>query len=97
MIQNDRVSSVKTLGTGEFGSVEQGVWMVDAGERVSVAIKRISGEQVRGERNDFVQEASVAHSLDHEHIVRLFGVVLPEDGVLLVSPSPTQILIFRLC
>ena len=36
MIAEDSISILKTLGTGEFGTVQQGVWTTDDGARVQV-------------------------------------------------------------
>ena len=36
IIPYDAISVCKTLGTGEFGYVQQGVWTNDAGDRVSL-------------------------------------------------------------
>ena len=75
----------KSVAEGKMRAVGQGVWTTDSGERVAVALKRFSSEQVRLARNDFLQEMSVAHSLAHENIVRLFGVMVKDDDVTLVS------------
>ena len=37
IIPYEAISVCKTLGTGEFGTVQQGVWTSDAGDRVSRA------------------------------------------------------------
>ena len=33
---------------------------------------------------DFLKEATIMHTLDHEHIVRLYGVVLGIESLMLV-------------
>ena len=33
---------------------------------------------------DFLKEASIMHTIDNEHIVRLYGVVLEADALMLV-------------
>lgn len=50
-----------------------------------VAVKCLPREKLRAQMSDFLQEATIMHSLDHPHIVQLFGVVLSSDNLMLVS------------
>lgn len=34
---------------------------------------------------EFLKEAAIMHSIDHENIVRLYGVVLSSDSLMLVT------------
>lgn len=34
---------------------------------------------------EFLKEAAIMHTIDHEHIVRLYGVVLDTNSLMLVS------------
>jgi len=34
---------------------------------------------------EFLKEAGIMHSIDHEHVVRLYGVVLDTDSLMLVT------------
>ncbi|KAK9737649.1 Protein tyrosine and serine/threonine kinase [Popillia japonica] len=74
----------KELGIGEFGIVQQGVWC-NEGERIQVAIKCLSRERMQTNTLEFLKEAEIMHSIDHEHIVRLFGVVLNTGSLMLVT------------
>lgn len=74
----------KELGMGEFGVVQQGVWS-NEGERIQVAIKCLSRERMQTNTIEFLKEATIMHSIDHPHIVRLFGVVLDTGGLMLVT------------
>ena len=53
--------------------------------QVQVAIKCLSKEKLNQGVAEFLKEASNMHSLDHDHIVRLYGVVLEADALMLVS------------
>ena len=53
--------------------------------QVQVAIKCLAKEKMQHAMADFLKEASIMHSIDHEHIVRLYGVVLESDALMLVS------------
>ncbi|XP_018319586.1 activated Cdc42 kinase-like [Agrilus planipennis] len=74
----------KELGMGEFGVVQQGVWS-NEGERIQVAIKCLARERMQTNTIEFLKEAAIMHSIDHPHIVRLFGVVLDTGSLMLVT------------
>ncbi|XP_043288858.1 activated Cdc42 kinase-like isoform X5 [Venturia canescens] len=84
MIPADAIIVNKELGTGEFGVVQQGVWTND-GERIQVAIKCLSRERMQNNPIEFFKEAAIMHAIDHEHIVRLYGVVLDTNSLMLVT------------
>ncbi|ESO91372.1 hypothetical protein LOTGIDRAFT_105525, partial [Lottia gigantea] len=72
------------LGEGEFGVVQQGVWTTEDGEKVQVAIKCLSKERMQNGTQEFLQEAANMQTIDHENIVRMFGVVLDKDNSLML-------------
>ncbi|KAK0073275.1 hypothetical protein PV325_009988, partial [Microctonus aethiopoides] len=84
MIPTDAILVNKELGVGEFGVVQQGVWTND-GERIQVAIKSLSRERMQNNPIEFLKEAAIMHSIDHENIVRLYGVVLDTNSLMLVT------------
>lgn len=84
MIPTDAIIVNKELGIGEFGVVQQGVWTND-GERIQVAIKSLSRERMQNNPIEFLKEAAIMHSIDHENIVRLYGVVLDTNSLMLVT------------
>jgi activated CDC42 kinase 1 len=69
---------------GEFGIVQQGVW-TNGNERIQVAIKCLCRERMQSNPMEFLKEAAIMHSIDHENIVRLYGVVLSTDSLMLVT------------
>ncbi|KAK2159483.1 hypothetical protein LSH36_152g04039 [Paralvinella palmiformis] len=85
VITEDAISVLKTLGSGEFGTVQQGVWTTDDGKRVQVAVKCLAREKIESGMTDFLKEATIMHTLDHEYIVRLYGVVLGIQSLMLVT------------
>ncbi|XP_054273540.1 activated Cdc42 kinase-like isoform X3 [Macrosteles quadrilineatus] len=84
IIPADSILVNKELGTGEFGVVQQGVWTND-GERIQVAIKCLSRERMQSNPIEFLKEAAIMHGIEHEHIVRLYGVVLDTNALMLVT------------
>ncbi|XP_065370428.1 activated Cdc42 kinase-like [Calliphora vicina] len=84
IIPADAISVNKQLGTGEFGIVQQGVW-TNGSERIQVAIKCLCRERMQSNPMEFLKEAAIMHSIEHENIVRLYGVVLATDSLMLVT------------
>uniref|UniRef100_A0A1A9VEI8 non-specific protein-tyrosine kinase n=1 Tax=Glossina austeni TaxID=7395 RepID=A0A1A9VEI8_GLOAU len=84
IIPADAISVNKKLGTGEFGIVQQGVW-TNGTERIQVAIKCLCRERMQSNPMEFLKEAAIMHSIEHENIVRLYGVVLATDSLMLVT------------
>ncbi|XP_067631079.1 activated Cdc42 kinase-like [Eurosta solidaginis] len=84
IIPADSITVNKQLGTGEFGIVQQGVW-TNGTERIQVAIKCLCRERMQSNPMEFLKEAAIMHSIEHENIVRLYGVVLATDSLMLVT------------
>lgn len=84
IIPLDSICVNKQLGVGEFGIVQQGVW-TNGNERIQVAIKCLCRERMQSNPMEFLKEAAIMHSIDHENIVRLYGVVLSTDSLMLVT------------
>ncbi|KAB7506159.1 Tyrosine-protein kinase PR2 [Armadillidium nasatum] len=85
IIPADAIVINKELGVGEFGVVQQGVWTNEEGERIQVAIKCLSKERMQSQPMEFLKEAAIMHTIDSEHIVRLYGVVLDTNALMLVT------------
>lgn len=85
IIPADAIVINKELGVGEFGVVQQGVWTNEEGERIQVAIKCLSKERMQTQPMEFLKEAAIMHTIDSEHIVRLYGVVLDTNALMLVT------------
>ncbi|XP_064610478.1 ack-related non-receptor tyrosine kinase-like isoform X1 [Liolophura sinensis] len=84
IIPSECLAIHKTLGEGEFGVVQQGIWTTEDGERVQVAIKCLSKERMVSAMADFLKEAGIMQSIDHDHMVRMFGVVLDKENTLML-------------
>ena len=52
--------------------------------QIQVAIKCLSKERMQNNPMEFLKEAAIMHTIDHEHIVRLYGVVLDTNSLMLV-------------
>lgn len=52
--------------------------------QVQVAIKCLSKERMVSAMADFLKEAGIMQSIDHDHMVRMFGVVLDKENTLML-------------
>jgi len=50
-----------------------------------VAVKCLAKDKVKTQMADFLSEAANMCSIDHTHIVQLYGVVLSSDSLMLVT------------
>lgn len=53
--------------------------------QIQVAIKCLCRERMQSNPMEFLKEAAIMHSIEHENIVRLYGVVLDTDSLMLVT------------
>ncbi|XP_068197895.1 protein tyrosine kinase 2 beta, b isoform X2 [Antennarius striatus] len=72
----------KILGEGFFGEVYDGVYNKDNGERVNVAVKTCK-DCSPDVMEKFMSEAVIMKNLNHQHIVKLIGII-EEDPVWIV-------------
>lgn len=84
IIHVEDITINKELGMGQFGVVQQGTWTT-GNQRVQVAIKCLGHERMTSNSTEFLKEAAVMHSIDHPNLVRLYGVVLHLDSLMLVT------------
>jgi len=84
IISSDCIEVTKNLGEGEFGIVQQGLWTTEEGEKVEVAIKCLSRDRLENGTQEFLKEAGLMQTIDHENIVRMYGVVLDKENSLML-------------
>ena len=79
-----------SLGSGQFGVVNQGRWLAAGGGRgpVEVAIKTLRPESREEDKVKFLQEAAINGQFRHPNIVRLHGVVTVGEPVSGDGPLP---------
>ena len=86
--------TVEHLGSGQFGTVEKGVWKCPRGEE-EVAIKLLQSGASDEDRVKFLQEAAIMGQFRHPNVVKLHGVVTLGDPVrpclsLSLPPPPSR-------
>ncbi|XP_034933999.1 activated Cdc42 kinase-like isoform X2 [Chelonus insularis] len=84
IISTDSIVIHKKLGAGEFSIVQQGIWN-NNGKRIQVAIKCLSRKNMQSNPIEFLKEASIMYSINHDHIVKLYGVALDTYTCMLIT------------
>ena len=68
------------LGSGQFGSVERGLWN-DGTRSVPVAVKLLKEGASEMDKVKFLQEAAIMAQFRHPNVVSLYGVVSKTEPV----------------
>ena len=68
------------LGSGQFGTVNKGIWQSPAGA-VEVAVKTLQSSASQGDRVKFLQEAAINGQFRHPNVVKLLGVITVGEPV----------------
>jgi len=68
------------LGSGQFGTVNKGIWQTPAGA-MEVAVKTLQSTASQGDRVKFLQEAAINGQFRHPNVVKLLGVVTVGEPV----------------
>ncbi|XP_052227746.1 activated Cdc42 kinase-like isoform X2 [Dreissena polymorpha] len=97
IISSDLIEVKRTLGEGEFGVVQEGVWTTEAGEKVEVALKCLSRDRMENGTQEFLKEAGLMQTIDHGHIVRMYGVVLDKENSLMLVTELAPLRSFLEC
>ena len=71
------------LGSGQYASVDKGVWKSPSGTTLEVAVKTLSNNAYAFEpdRVKFLQEAAIMCQFKHPNVVRINGVVMDKEAV----------------
>nr|XP_023696138.1 ephrin type-A receptor 8-like isoform X1 [Paramormyrops kingsleyae] len=81
----------KELGTGEFGSVYEGLFYPEQGPEIKVAVKTTkAGIYSKEDLESFLKEAELMKNFKHTNVVRLLGVALEQQDD---SPVPMPMVI----
>ncbi|XP_077598177.1 non-receptor tyrosine-protein kinase TNK1 [Stigmatopora nigra] len=90
LIQDSELVLGEKLGSGSFGVVKKGEWHTPAGRVIPVAVKSLRNSMSRHPETltDFLQEVTGMQSLDHPHIIRLYGVVLTQPLKMVTELAP---------
>ena len=75
----------KELGSGQFGKVMKGVWLLTGGSK-EVAVKILKEGSSDEDKVMFLQEAAINGQFWHPNVVRLMGVVTVGEPVSILLP-----------
>ena len=73
-------SVAEHLGSGQFGTVNKGVWQLP-GSAVEVAIKTLKPGSDEMDQVKFLQEAAIMGQFKHPNVIKLYGVVTVGEPV----------------
>uniref|UniRef100_A0A8B9RHW1 Activated CDC42 kinase 1 n=1 Tax=Astyanax mexicanus TaxID=7994 RepID=A0A8B9RHW1_ASTMX len=99
LISDRDLTLYEKLGDGSFGVVKRGEWQAPSGRVLNVAVKCLKTDlldQTDGGLDDFIQEVNAMHSLDHQNLIRLYGVVLTHPMKMVTELAPLGSLLDRL-
>ncbi|XP_051263928.1 tyrosine kinase, non-receptor, 2b isoform X3 [Dicentrarchus labrax] len=98
LIPEKDLTLFEKLGDGSFGVVKRGEWLTPAGKVLNVAVKCLKTDVLNqpDALEDFICEVNAMHSLDHQNLIRLYGVVLTHPMKMVTELAPLGSLLERL-
>ncbi len=69
------------LGSGQFGSVEKGVWRIQNHQNIHVALKTLNQSSTTENRMKFLQEAAIMAQFRHPNVILLYGIISNDEPV----------------
>ncbi|KAM8849237.1 tyrosine kinase, non-receptor, 2b isoform 3-T4 [Spinachia spinachia] len=98
LIPEKDLTLFEKLGDGTFGVVKRGEWLTPAGKVLNVAVKCLKTDVLSQPEalEDFICEVNTMHSLDHQNLIRLYGVVLTHPMKMVTELAPLGSLLERL-
>ncbi|XP_077360515.1 tyrosine kinase, non-receptor, 2b isoform X2 [Festucalex cinctus] len=98
LIPERDLTLLEKLGDGSFGVVKRGEWLTPAGKLINVAVKCLKTDALTqpDALEDFICEVNAMHSLDHQNLIRLYGVVLTHPMKMVTELAPLGSLLERL-
>ncbi|XP_051538066.1 activated CDC42 kinase 1-like isoform X2 [Myxocyprinus asiaticus] len=98
LISDRDLTLFEKLGDGSFGVVKRGEWQAPSERVLNVAVKCLKTDLLeQGEGlDDFIREVNAMHSLDHQNLIRLYGVVLTHPMKMVTELAPLGALLDRL-
>uniref|UniRef100_A0A672RYW9 Activated CDC42 kinase 1 n=1 Tax=Sinocyclocheilus grahami TaxID=75366 RepID=A0A672RYW9_SINGR len=101
LISEKDLALFEKLGDGSFGVVKRGEWFTPNGKgvsRLNVAVKCLKTDVLNqpDALDDFICEVNAMHSLDHQNLIRLYGVVLTHPMKMVTELAPLGSMLDRL-
>ena len=83
-------SILQKLGSGEFGTVHLGLWSNGSTDPAQVAVKTLNSQCSESDRVKFLREAAIMGQFEDNYIVRLFGIALEKQNIMIVLEYLSQ-------
>ncbi|XP_068566355.1 activated CDC42 kinase 1 isoform X2 [Cebidichthys violaceus] len=97
LIRESELQLLERLGDGTFGVVRRGEWTGPNGRVLSVAVKCLKAGVLDSDGlDDFIREVNAMHSLSHQNLIRLYGIVLTQPMKMVAELAPLGSLLDRL-
>uniref|UniRef100_A0A674P9Z5 Activated CDC42 kinase 1 n=1 Tax=Takifugu rubripes TaxID=31033 RepID=A0A674P9Z5_TAKRU len=97
LIKESELQLFERLGDGTFGVVRRGEWTSPSGSVLTVAVKCLKANVLDSDGlDDFIREVNAMHSLNHQNLIRLHGIVLTQPMKMVVELAPLGSLLDRL-
>uniref|UniRef100_A0A7N5ZX01 Non-specific protein-tyrosine kinase n=1 Tax=Anabas testudineus TaxID=64144 RepID=A0A7N5ZX01_ANATE len=97
LIRESELQLFERLGDGTFGVVRRGEWTGPNGRVLSVAVKCLKAGVLDSDGlDDFIREVNAMHSLSHQNLIRLHGIVLTQPMKMVAELAPLGSLLDRL-
>ncbi|XP_019122501.1 activated CDC42 kinase 1 isoform X2 [Larimichthys crocea] len=97
LIRESELQLFERLGDGTFGVVRRGEWTGPNGRVLSVAVKCLKASVLDSDGlDDFIREVNAMHSLSHQNLIRLYGIVLTQPMKMVAELAPLGSLLDRL-
>ncbi|XP_041824732.1 activated CDC42 kinase 1 isoform X2 [Melanotaenia boesemani] len=97
LIRDSELQLFERLGDGTFGVVRRGEWTGPNGRVLSVAVKCLKAGVLDSDGlDDFIREVNAMHSLSHQNLIRLYGIVLTQPMKMVAELAPLGSLLDRL-
>ncbi|XP_041670531.1 activated CDC42 kinase 1 isoform X2 [Cheilinus undulatus] len=97
LIRDSELQLFERLGDGTFGVVRRGEWTAPNGRVLTVAVKCLKAGVLDSDGlDDFIREVNAMHSLSHQNLIRLHGIVLTQPMKMVAELAPLGSLLDRL-
>ncbi|XP_061661011.1 activated CDC42 kinase 1 isoform X2 [Syngnathoides biaculeatus] len=97
LIREAELQLFERLGDGTFGVVRRGEWSAPSSRVLSVAVKCLKAGVLESDGlDDFIREVNAMHSLSHQNLIRLYGIVLTQPMKMVTELAPLGSLLDRL-
>ncbi|XP_067844587.1 protein-tyrosine kinase 2-beta isoform X2 [Heptranchias perlo] len=87
-ISRDNVVLGRILGEGFFGQVYEGIYKTAKGKQIAVAVKTCKSGSTFEVKEKFLVEGTIMRPLDHQHVVKLIGMIEEEPAWLIMELYP---------